>query len=164
MQGKSTTKLMLAATLLMMFILGVHAEQKSITADKSGSMARSVSVREMMSGVSEIGAILEDRHVVYETETLQSNVLNAIIEAIDPEGGAILTKDQDGGAPDPAPRADLARQRQPARRRYGREPQDAVGDAHKTLQCHPPAFRFDESRGNYRPWVGRDMCGYHYLY
>ncbi|MCX6991976.1 MAG: S41 family peptidase [Kiritimatiellaeota bacterium] len=94
------TKSMLAATLLMVFILGIHAEQKSAaadksaTADKSGSTARSASVREMMSGVSEIGAILEDRHVVYEAETLKSNVLNAVIEAIDPEGGAILTKDQ----------------------------------------------------------------------
>ncbi|MFH1970606.1 MAG: S41 family peptidase [Verrucomicrobiota bacterium] len=94
------TKSMLAATLLMMFILGIHAEQKSATADKSapadksGSTARPASVREMMSGFSEIGAILEDRHVVYEAETLQSNVLDAVIEAIDPEGGAILTKDQ----------------------------------------------------------------------
>ncbi|MBU1733896.1 MAG: hypothetical protein KJ692_01510 [Verrucomicrobia bacterium] len=94
------TKSMLAATLLMMFILGIHAEQKSAAADKSapadkaGSTARSDSVREMMSGVSEIGTILEDRHVVYEAETLKSNVLDAIIEAIDPEGGAILTKDQ----------------------------------------------------------------------
>jgi carboxyl-terminal processing protease len=32
--------------------------------------------------------------VVYEAQTLKSNVLDAVIEAIDPEGGAILTKDQ----------------------------------------------------------------------
>jgi len=32
--------------------------------------------------------------VVYEAQTLKSNVLNAVIAAIDPEGGAILTKDQ----------------------------------------------------------------------
>ena len=100
------TKSMLAATLLMVFILAIHAEQKSavadksaatdkfVTADKSGSTARPASVREMLSGVSEIGAILEDRHVVYEAETLKSNVLDAVIAAIDPEGGAILTKDQ----------------------------------------------------------------------
>lgn len=95
------TKSMLAATLLLMvFILGIHAEQKSAVADKSapadksGSTARSASVREMMNGVSEIGAILEDRHVVYEAQTLKSNVLDAVVEAIDPEGGAILTKDQ----------------------------------------------------------------------
>ena len=94
------TKSMLAATLLMVFIFGIHAEQKSAAADKStpadksGSTARSASLREMLSGVSEIGAILEDRHVVFEAETLRSNVLDAVIEAIDPEGGAILTNDQ----------------------------------------------------------------------
>ncbi|MDP2989082.1 MAG: hypothetical protein Q8O57_00755, partial [Kiritimatiellota bacterium] len=94
------TKAMLATTFLMVFILGIHAEQKSTRADKSavadkaGSTARSASVREMMSGISEIGAILEDRHVVYEAQTLKSNVLDAVIAAIDPEGGAILTKDQ----------------------------------------------------------------------
>src|ERR1035437_9954919 len=112
MRGKSMTKSMLAATLLMVFIVGIHAEQKSATADKAiladksaqvnksamadkaTPAAQSASVREMLSGVSEIGAILEDRHVVYEAATLQSNVLDAVIEAIDPEGGAILTKDQ----------------------------------------------------------------------
>ena len=106
MQEKSMTKSMLAATLLIVFILGIHAEQKSTAADKSaaadkatpadksGSAARAAAVREMMSGVSEISAILEDRHVVFEAQTLKSNVLDAVIEAIDPEGGAILTKDQ----------------------------------------------------------------------
>lgn len=94
------TKSMLTATLLMVFIFGIHAEQKSATADKStpadksGSAARPASASEMMNGVAEIGAILEERHVVYATETLKSNVLDAVIEAIDPEGGAILTKEQ----------------------------------------------------------------------
>jgi carboxyl-terminal processing protease len=82
------TKSMLTTTLLMGLILGIHAEQKSAMA------APSDAVREMMSGVSEIGAIMEDRHVVFEALTLKSNVLDAVIEAIDPEGGAILTKDQ----------------------------------------------------------------------
>lgn len=88
------TKSMLAATLLMVSILAIHAEQKSAAADKSAPVAQSAAVREMMSSVSEIGAILEDRHVVYEAQTLKSNVLEAVIAAIDPEGGAILTKDQ----------------------------------------------------------------------
>ena len=88
------TKSMLASTLLMVSILGIHAEQKPATVDKAAPVAQSTSVRKMMSSVSEIGAILEDRHVVFEAETLQSNVLDAVIEAIDPEGGAILTKDQ----------------------------------------------------------------------
>lgn len=94
------TKSMFATTLLVLFGLVSHAEQKSgpvdkpAPADKSVATARSTSVREMMSGIAEIGAILEDRHVVYEPATLKSNVLDAVIEAIDPEGGAILTKDQ----------------------------------------------------------------------
>ncbi|MDD5676562.1 MAG: S41 family peptidase [Kiritimatiellae bacterium] len=96
------TKSILAAALLMVFVLGVHAEQKSTaidksaTADKATPAARSASVRDMMNGVSEIGAILEDRRVVYEAGTLKSNVLNAVVEAIDPEGGAILTKEEAG--------------------------------------------------------------------
>lgn len=100
MQVKSMTKSILAAALLMVFILGIHAKQKSTAvdksapADKSGSTARPASVSEMLGGVAEIGVILEDRHVVYEAETLKSNVLDAVIEAIDPEGGAILTKEQ----------------------------------------------------------------------
>ncbi|MFH1477219.1 MAG: S41 family peptidase [Verrucomicrobiota bacterium] len=88
------TKSMLVAALLMTLVLGINAEQKSAIADKSGATARPAAVRAMMSVVSEIGAILEDRHVVYEAQTLKSNVLHAIIEAIDPEGGAILTKSQ----------------------------------------------------------------------
>ena len=88
------TKSVLAATLMMVFVLGINADQKSAAADKAVPAARSAAVRDMMSGISEIGAILEDRHVVYEAEILKSNVWDAIIEAIDPEGGAILTKDQ----------------------------------------------------------------------
>ena len=88
------TKSMLASTFLMVSILGIHAEQKPATVDQAAPVAQSTSVRKMMSSVSEIGAILEDRHVVYEAETLKSSVLDAVIEAIDPEGGAILTKDQ----------------------------------------------------------------------
>jgi len=88
------TKSIITATLLMVFVLGIHAEQKPATADKSARATQPASVREMMSGISEIGAILEERHVVYEAETLKSNVLDAVIETIDPEGGAILTKDQ----------------------------------------------------------------------
>jgi len=88
------TKSILAATFLMACILGIHAEQKYTQADKSVPAARPAAVSDMMSGVSEIGAILEERHVVFAAETLKSNVLDAVIEAIDPEGGAILTKDQ----------------------------------------------------------------------
>lgn len=94
------TKSILTATLLMMFVLGIQAQpktaqaDKSTQADKAGSAARADSVREMLDGIAEVGSILEEQHVVYEAATLKSNVLNAVIAAIDPIGGAILTKDQ----------------------------------------------------------------------
>lgn len=88
------TKSMFVTTLLMTFALGMHAESKPAMPDKAVSAPQSNVVSAMVKGVSEIGAILEDRHVVYEAETLKSNVLDAVIEAIDPQGGAILTKDQ----------------------------------------------------------------------
>ena len=94
MWGKSMIKSMLAAALLMVFVAGIHAEQKPAPAAKTAPAAQPAAVRAMMQSIAEIGAILEDRHVVYEPETLQSNVLNAVIEAIDPEGGAILTREQ----------------------------------------------------------------------
>lgn len=87
-------KVMSGAMLLMACLAFAQAEQKPVLAEKPGSTARSAAVRKMMSGVSEIGAILEDQHVVFENTTLASNVLNAVIAAIDPAGGAILTKDQ----------------------------------------------------------------------
>ena len=93
MQEKSMTKSMLAATLLMVFLLGIHAEQKSAPADNAPA-AQSNVVNEMINSVSGIGALLKERHVVYAADTLQSNVLEAVVAAIDPEGGAILTNDQ----------------------------------------------------------------------
>lgn len=88
------TKTMLAAACLMIFALGLRAEQKSTAADKSAPATQSNVVSETIRGVSEIGAILEDQRLVYETETMKSNVLDAVVAAIDPEGGAILTREQ----------------------------------------------------------------------
>ena len=88
------TKSMCVAVLMLVSTLGIHAEQPSAAAGKSTAATRPAVVGDLLGSISEIGAILEDRHVVYEAETLKSNVLNAVIAAIDPQGGAILTRDQ----------------------------------------------------------------------
>lgn len=88
------TKSILAVTLMLAFVLGTRAEQKAAQATKAASAAQPDAISATMSSVAEIGKILEERHVVYAPEILKSNVTDAVIAAIDPEGGAILTRDQ----------------------------------------------------------------------
>lgn len=85
------TKFFLAATLMLTFALGTYAGLKN---NKAAPAEQPDSVGVMIGGVAEIGKILENNRVVYTPETLKSNVMEAVVKAVDPKGGAILTKEE----------------------------------------------------------------------
>lgn len=86
-------KFILGSTFLMLCLPGVFAAEKSAPADPDvrRGAATPAAVSDMLKGISEIGAVLQERQIVYAPDALKSNVLEAVVKAIDPQGGAVLT-------------------------------------------------------------------------
>ena len=85
-KGKTMLKSILAALLLMAPL--ALAEQGT------AGDASPASLDEAFRNISEIGAIMKEHKVIYSGTNLAEKTLNAVLNAIDPWGGAILTKEQ----------------------------------------------------------------------